>query len=277
MSEYDEKVELTKEAYAHFGLAYYYSECLHRGLCITYSFLAFKKSTHITKPRLEENLKQAFSLTLGQISEKIKEFLPEDLQAEMENTINKRNYLAHHFWFEKIHLLYSVEGLREANAELIKLGNLFASLDHKITDLYKPMFESFGINDMVLKKEYEAVVAGTPWEKLPNQRYPKKRERIIKAWKAPGPDKTFAIILQSEDGLLWQFCDVGLGWSSYDSVQSNWLIHERIQRYLPASINPRPSISKPWNYEFTLANNVILWVTLDESMRQFRYGLKSLK
>jgi hypothetical protein len=277
MSDYDEKEELTKEVYAHFGLAYYYSECLHRGLCIIFSLLGFKKNTPITKPRLEEKLKQAFSLTLGQISEKIKEFIPKALEDEMKNAIDKRNYLAHHFWFEKVHLLLSVEGLREADAELIELSNLFESLDHKLTDLFKPMFESFGINDMVLKKASEEVISGKPWKPLPDKRYPKKQERIVKAWNIPGPNKTYAIILQSEDGLLWQFCDIGLGWSDYDSVQSYWLIDERIQRYLPASINPRPSVSKPWNYEFTLANKIVLWVTVDELTKQLRYGLKSFK
>ena len=48
----DIEVDLSvKEVYAHFGLAYYESEVLHRGLCTLYVFSGFSSRDDITGPR----------------------------------------------------------------------------------------------------------------------------------------------------------------------------------------------------------------------------------
>ena len=79
ISDDDIMEELSKEVYAHFGSAYFFSECLHRGLCNVFAMLTFRSKSDITGPRLEEKLKQVYSLTLGQISEKAKPLLPRSL------------------------------------------------------------------------------------------------------------------------------------------------------------------------------------------------------
>lgn len=60
--------ELIREVYARFGLAYYQSECLHRGLCIVYAISGLPPPDLITRPRVEERLALAYSLTLGDVA-----------------------------------------------------------------------------------------------------------------------------------------------------------------------------------------------------------------
>lgn len=71
----DESIgELIKEVYAKFGLAYYHSECLHRGLCNIQALLSFNDRSDITRPRIEEKLEYVYSLTLGQVKEEKKNY-----------------------------------------------------------------------------------------------------------------------------------------------------------------------------------------------------------
>ena len=48
--------ELIRDLYATFGLAYYQSECLHRGLCIALTYLGLPQADFLTRPRVEELL-----------------------------------------------------------------------------------------------------------------------------------------------------------------------------------------------------------------------------
>jgi len=48
--------DLIREMYARFGLAYYQSECLHRGLCIILAWSGLPPRDLITRPRVEERL-----------------------------------------------------------------------------------------------------------------------------------------------------------------------------------------------------------------------------
>lgn len=59
--------DLHREVYARFGLAYYYSEVLHRGLCNLLTALTFRGPEDITRPRFGEVMAEVFSLTLGQL------------------------------------------------------------------------------------------------------------------------------------------------------------------------------------------------------------------
>ena len=89
--------DLIREMYARFGLAYYQSECLHRGLCIILAWSGLPLRDLITRPRVEERLAQAFSLTLGDVAAKLEGMLPVELTGEIRQAVDTRNFLAHHF------------------------------------------------------------------------------------------------------------------------------------------------------------------------------------
>ena len=103
--------ELIKEIYAQFGLAYYESECLHKELCNIFAIGSFTNREDITGPRVEEKMAHAFSLTLGEIVDALKDILPNELFMRLKSAVEKRNFLAHHFWFERAHLMHTSAGL----------------------------------------------------------------------------------------------------------------------------------------------------------------------
>jgi hypothetical protein len=125
--------ELIREVYARFGLAYYQSECLHRELCMILAWSGLPSRDLITRPRVEEGLAQAFSLTLGDVAAKLKGVLSAELGAELSEAVDRRNFLAHHFWFERAHLMFSVKDVPHLLLELEEYAALFDRLYARLT------------------------------------------------------------------------------------------------------------------------------------------------
>lgn len=136
--------DLVRELYARFGLAYYQSECLHRGLCFILALSELPSRDLVTRPRVEERLAQAFSLTLGDVAAKVEAVLPAGLSGELQKAVTARNFLAHHFWFERAHLMFSVENVRKLIAELDDYSKLFDCLDTRVDQLSKPKHKNLG-------------------------------------------------------------------------------------------------------------------------------------
>ena len=269
----DKKTELTEDVFAQFGRAYCQSEVLHRGLCIVYALATFNKAEDITGPRVEEKLAFSFALTLGQVIEKSKGIFPENIKRQLDFALVKRNYMAHHFWFERNYSMFDEKGLLELRKELIELTDLFENLDNDITTFFKPIRQSFGLSDEVIQKSYNQLLTGEQDKPFISQRPPKKQERIIKVWDVKIADNLITQIFETDDGYLWQFCDVGLGWSRFEKPSTDWVINDNIQKYLPANINARPS-GTSWNYEFNLAKGAVLWVKPGKREKSFTWGIK---
>lgn len=266
--------ELIKEVYALFGLAYYFSECLHRELCHILTYSTFESKTHITAPRVEEKLSFAYSLTLGQLKDKLKNLLPKHLYSELDPVLEKRNYLAHHFWFERVHLMYSDVGLEELINELLTLQDLFERTDLALSEYSKPLYEKFGLSKSILEKSLNEVKTGKRLT-LHNHRKVKKTEYIVRIWNVKTNNKSVSLIFETEDGCLWQLCDVGLGWSYYEIIGIDWKVNKRFQQFLPANIISKPKNKKPWHYEFALANGAKFWVRPGKNKNTFVWGIKT--
>ncbi|MEP7287327.1 MAG: hypothetical protein ABI947_16345 [Chloroflexota bacterium] len=273
----DNLEDLIKEVYAAFGLAYYHSEVLYRGLCVIYSMMTFENKEDITQPRVEEKLNDIYSLTLGQAKQKVSHLLPTDLQQQLEVALEKRNYLAHHFWFEQCHLMFSEQDLLGLYRELHNLSEMFSSLDESLTEYFKPKFEAFGVNDELVQDSMDKLMKGELDESLISQRKPKKQEHIIRVWDVNTTENLSTQIFESEDGCFWQLCDVGLGWTKFDKSNLDGKINEKIQQYLPANINPRPNCSEPWNYEFTLAKGTTLQIRRGKREKSYFLRIKAPK
>ncbi len=270
----DDLEGLIKEVYARFGLSYYLGEVLHRGLCNTYALLSFEKPNDITRPRLEEKLAYTFSLTLGQVAKELEIFLPSELNEQLQTALEKRNFLAHHFWYERIHLMGSEQGLIQMLNELDEMGQLFDELDQKVNKVLSPRRIELGVTDEVINHLMMELASGITEEPLLFQRRLKKQERLVKVWDVKTTDDLVAQIFEMEDGTLWQLCDTGLGWSRFEKPSPDWQENQTINKYLPANINPRPSDSKPWNYEFQLKKKMILWVKPGKRERSYTWGVK---
>lgn len=270
----DTREELVKEVFSWFGSAYYHSEVLHRDLCNYYAMATFENIKDITRPRIEEKLSFAFSRTFGQVFEVMKEYLSIDLQQCLVVALEQRNYLAHHFWYDRCRLMFTDQGLLELQEELRTLSGLFSLVDEKLSEYFKPTIQAIGITDSQIQDAFNSLISGELDEPLLSQRLPKKQERLVRVWDVKNNDDLIFQIFETEDGCLWQLCDVGLGWTRYKTPALDWKINERIQKYLPLNINPRPPITEAWNYQINLSKGAKLLVKRGKRERSYKWTIK---
>nr|MBP9111698.1 hypothetical protein [Polyangiaceae bacterium] len=60
-----------------------------------------------------------------------------------------------------------------------------------------------------------------------------------------------------EEGMTWQLCDAGIGWSYHHAPDETWQPFEQLNRMLPARITARPKGAANWIYELNLPTGAI--------------------
>jgi len=267
--------ELVREVYARFGAAYYYSECLHRGLCNAYAVAPFVNREGITGPRIDERLNEAFSMTLGALVEALRPWTSDELHVSLQDAARRRNFLAHHFWFQRSHLMFSNDTLESLVEELEAERWFFEDVDARAEKHFAPQLAKLGLTNQIFQDALEHVMAGEDWQEIPAQRKLKKVETLLRIWDAPTPAGASTLIFELEDGTLWQVADIGLGWTRFKTPDAAWRENELLKPYLPTSVNPRPGTAGCWQYEFQLAGGARLWIRLSTKRREaFEWGLR---
>jgi hypothetical protein len=274
--------DLVHELFARFGLASYHSEVLHRGLCIILAMSALPQRDLITHPMVEERLARAFSLTFGDVIRDLAGRIPDEYAAQLEKALDARNFLAHHFWFDRVHLMFRVDHIHSLITELDGYTRMFERLDAETSQWFEGRQHELGITPDVLQKSLEGILSGESEEPLPNKEAVrelenklKRRQRLIRVWEYTLPEGGRPLIFETEGGRLWQLCDVGLGWTRFTQVQPSWVEHPEIKQHLPADIEPRPKGAKPWEYEFRLRNGAVLWVKPGRREKTFQWGVRT--
>jgi len=265
-----------KDVYARFGLAYYCAEVLHRDLCNLYCLSQIPTDVPITRPRVEEHLRTAFETTLGQLLLKLQPILSQALITKLEIAVERRNFLAHRFWFERVHLMTRLRGIETMVKELSDDADLFSLVDAQIEDLTEPLLLRFVTPELLLAKLHE-IQSGKVMDPINPQRKPKKEETIVAVFDIPTRPGLTLLIFQTQDGALWQLCDIGLGWTTYDKIDPSWPAAKKFDGLLPAKINPRPIVRSPWTFEIQFGPKVKLSVRLRKSSGEVFYTWRLLQ
>ncbi len=275
--------EHLRELYARFGLAYYHSEVLHRGLCIILAMSGLRRRDLITRPRVEERLAHAFSLTLGDVIRELKGKIPDEYNTQLDQALDVRNFLAHHFWFDRAHLMFRANQVNKLIEELDGYAKLFGRLDTEVSRSFEGT-DVLRVTNDVLEDCMARIVSGHSEDPLPNKetirdldKKLKQRQRLVQVWEITLPDGGKPLVFETQDGSLWQLSDVGLSWTRFEHVEQGWIEHPAIRPYLPAYIIPRPKDARPWRYEFRLRKGAVLWVKPGKHERTFQWGIRTKK
>lgn len=271
---------LIKELYASFGLAYYHAEALHREMCLALFHTQLPPRDLTTRPRVDEIMAKAFATTMGEAAIKLKGVLPASLYEGVLEAVERRNMLAHRFWFDSAHLMLRPGNILKLIADLEDHAEYFDRLDHALMDRKKPFAQQMGLTDAMVKEAMESLLAGEASDPLPDAealrslRRLSQPQRLVRIWEFVIEDGVTPLVFELEDRSLWQLCDVGLGFTSYRAVGSDWVEHPRTKDHLPAVVVGRPNVTNPWEYEFTLANGVVMWVKPGQKEKTFKWGLR---
>lgn len=278
----DQQTVMIRDVYAGFGYAYFQSECLHRELCTAFVILELRSSGPVPRPRIDELFGRVFSWTLGEVVEKLQDVLPQSLATELREAVSRRNLLAHQFWYDRAHLMFSIEGLSQLLRELDGHSEYFDRLDSLVTDWAGPKYREIGVTDENLQACLSRVIAGEPGDPPPNRdaiqelkKLLKQDQRLMRVWEFTRSDGRKPLIFELADGSLWQLCDVGLCRTPFRSVEPDWTENTAVKPHLPARIRLRPSTQQPWDYEFSLSNSAVLWVKPGRHPASFRWGVRT--
>ncbi|MDB5048947.1 MAG: hypothetical protein JWO30_2018 [Fibrobacteres bacterium] len=265
--------DLMYELHACFGMTYFASECLHRELCNYYMVKMASLSPGMTRKRLEEIYTTAESMTLGKIADAVKPLIEPAIAEQLEPAIEKRNYIAHYFWYEKIPLLRTAGGIENAINQLNEYRTTFAQLDEEIQVHTIQLASQAGVTEEDFQKSLEEVFFGNP-DKIEKPSRPiNKVEAIINIYDVEAENGGSYLVFETEDKLYWQLCDVGLGWTSFSQSNPGWKINAILKDYTPCVIITRPKMEK-WNYELDLGNKVRLCVKMKTDERAFKWWIK---
>lgn len=274
--------DLVREMYARFGLAYYHSEVLHRGLCIILAMSDLPRRDLITRPRVEEHLAHAFSLTLGDVITQLDGKVPAEYSTKLAEVREMRNFLAHHFWFDRAHLMFRADHIHELIYELDGYTEVFSRLDEETSAWLHAQQTELGLTEDILQEYLNRILSGEGEEPLPGKGVVKEREkklkrkqRLSRVWEFELLEGGKPLVFEMQDGTLWQLCDAGLGWTRFHNAEPHWVEHPDIQPYLPADITPRPKSIKPWEYEFNLKSDAVLWVKPGRHPQTFQWGIRT--
>lgn len=156
--------EQMKEMYAYFGLASYLAQCFEYSLGVF--ILVHNKLTKpgFTGRDFEELEKVLHKKTMGNLLNDLKKYVtikPDDSKI-MDNALERRNYLTHHFFYTRAAYMMSQAGVDKMIEELKDIANDFKVADAAIVAMYTKITKLLGMTDEMVVKEMEKLRATSP-------------------------------------------------------------------------------------------------------------------
>jgi hypothetical protein len=157
MGDHDEHV---KDVYANFGLALYMANVLEHGLAnalMIAELLPRRAGKPVPRKEWEAEfdafMDQQYAATLGRLVRALRAAtsVPAELESLLARALEKRNFLAHHYFRGRAETFMSYEGREAMLRELEEARVLFETADDRLADVVTPLREKYGLTDEKLK------------------------------------------------------------------------------------------------------------------------------
>lgn len=160
----DSESEQIREVFARFGLAMYLAQCLERQLALILATKYRPDPTEITRTEFDNILADLFSRTLGHLVTKVGKLaeLGEGEKEQLREALNKRNWLAHRYFWERATAFISEPGRGAMIEELQEAACSFQALDELFTKRTIEWRETVGITQQSVDQELERLVREAP-------------------------------------------------------------------------------------------------------------------
>lgn len=241
---------LTAEVFAYYGRAMYYAQCVEKSIMHVLLVENFKLG--VTQTRYEELLQEKSELTFGQLKRELQnlDLFSEEEIKDLDKVHEMRDFLAHSYWWDRAVEFLEPSLQPKLLIELEKFYLSFEKLDKTITNKTNGFIEQFNINMEEIMEEMISEGQTTPFEKF---RKLTKNEVVIDIFGYRGAEFGFLPIFELEDNTYWTVCEVGLTQFKHKIENDKKESILKLSEFFPIQqFNPRPRISKPWNYELDL-------------------------
>lgn len=254
---------IVREIFAYYGRTMYLAQAIEKGIM---NLIVVSQHKHgITKTRYDEILHEKSSMTFGQLKREIIDldcFSDHELEL-IEKFHEKRDFLAHSYWWERAVEFYDEKLQYKLFNELDDLTEFFDSLNELIENKAKPFIEKHNIDIDSIRDEMIAQGKTIPFDSF---RKLNKNETIIDLFPYKNAENSLIPIFELEDRTFWTICEIGLTQYKFEVLQKNKLRFKNFDGVLPISqFNPRPKINQPWNYELDLKKKGLKMMITKES------------
>ena len=152
MEELDEQAQQRRETFAVYGLAMYHAQCVEKSLAIMVSSVFNKEFMIADGPDEREVIQDAaFSKTTGQLITRLRKqvSVPSNLNDKLNKAREKRNWLAHEYFWARPDEIMTTRGREKMICELTEISEWFSNVDLDLTSIYEKLLVKAGINGQV--------------------------------------------------------------------------------------------------------------------------------
>ena len=259
--------------FTQFGWTIYSAQCLEKQLALLLINGCNPISQKMTTLRYDELLENNLDHTFGTLATNIKEIipLPIDISEKLDLAVEKRNWIAHTYWWDRASEINNTNGRQKMLIELNELNSLFTELDNYFTNIFKIWAFQNGLTQNDFDEELKNILS-SPTPARIKRRKLNKKENLINIYTYQIGDGA-TLLFELEDHSLWSLCDCGLTYGP-DNIELTKLTSlDRVKNALPAIITPKPKNAKEWKYTFALDNGYKIEILPSSKLIQFQWKL----
>lgn len=151
-----------REVSARFGLAMYQVQCFERQLAIILATKYGPGPTKITRKEFDAIQERLFRRTLGQLVKEIGKLVDvnEDEKEQLKVALKKRNWLVHHYFWDRAVEFQSESGRASMVSELQEAAEYYQALDEIFTNRTKEWGETVGVTQQSMDEHMKRLLQG---------------------------------------------------------------------------------------------------------------------
>ncbi|WP_433940572.1 hypothetical protein [Paenibacillus lautus] len=138
----------SKELFAYFGLAVYYSQALEQQLANLLMLIKLSQGNVPSEEDFTELYQRKLSSSLGQLVHEIQHYFPfsEEETLQLKEVWKQRNYIVHDYFKERIHETFSPAGRSRMIRELTAFKDQAQALEQKLQGYSREMYVKLGLD-----------------------------------------------------------------------------------------------------------------------------------
>jgi hypothetical protein len=160
MEELDMNAQQRRETFALYGLAMYHAQCVEKSLAILVSSVFNKEFLPSEPDRREEIQDEVFAKTIGRLLNRLKKqvILPPNLDKMLITALQKRNWLAHNYFWERAVQLLTLSGRNKMMDELKGIIDFFSKLDVHLAKIYEKHLMKVGLSETTIDEKLKKLI-----------------------------------------------------------------------------------------------------------------------
>lgn len=137
----------SKELFAYFGLAVYYSQALEQQLANLLMLIKLSKGQVPSEEDFTQLYHRKLSSSLGQLVQEIQHYFPfsEEETLQLKEVWKQRNHIVHDYFKERIHETFSPAGRSRMIRELTAFKDQAQALEQKLQGYSREMYVKLGL------------------------------------------------------------------------------------------------------------------------------------